>query len=110
MKLPIKPIRHDSILRFHIATTQEEARLVLLNSDQIEPGQEQFVQFVFKKPIVVLPGDRFILRGSYAVQTVGGGSVLDIMPARHKRKTDALQEAIQYLELRAPISKKRPII
>jgi len=90
LKVPIKPIRHDSILRFHIATTQEEARLVLLDSDQIEPGQELFVQFVFKKPIVVFPGDRFILRGSYAIQTVGGGKVLDIMPSRHKRKSDGL--------------------
>jgi len=97
LKLPIKPIRHDSILRFHVATTQEEARLVLLDSDQIEPGQEQFVQFVFKKPVVVLPGDRFILRGSYAVQTVGGGSVLDIMTARHKRKTDTLRETYTVL-------------
>ncbi len=87
LKLPLKPIRHDSILRFHIATTQEEARLVILGRDDIEPGQELFVQFVFKKPVVVLPGDRFILRGSYAIQTVGGGRVLDIMPPRHKRKS-----------------------
>ncbi|MHB8110215.1 MAG: selenocysteine-specific translation elongation factor [Syntrophorhabdaceae bacterium] len=97
LKLPIKPIRHDSILRFHIATTQEEARLVLLESDEIEPGQELFVQFVFKKPIVVLPGDRFILRGSYAIQTVGGGQVLDIMPARHKRKTPELSNIYDIL-------------
>ncbi len=97
LKLPIKPIRHDSILRFHIATTQEEARLVLLNSEQIEPGQELFVQFVFKKPIVVLPGDRFILRGSYAIQTVGGGRVLDIMPPRHKRNGDGLREIYRTL-------------
>ncbi len=72
-RLPHETDTHDSILRFHITTTQEEARLVLLESDQIEPGQELFVQFVFKRPIVVLPGDRFILRGSYAIQTVGGG-------------------------------------
>jgi len=97
LRVPIKPIRHDSILRFHIATTQEEARLVLLESDQIEPGQELFVQFVFKTPIVVLPGDRFILRGSYAIQTVGGGRVLDIMPARHKRKTGDLGRAYRIL-------------
>lgn len=97
LKVPIKPIRHDSILRFHIATTQEEARLVLLESDQIEPGQELFMQFVFKTPIVVLPGDRFILRGSYAIQTVGGGRVLDIMPARHKRKTGELARVYRVL-------------
>ncbi|MBP1750765.1 MAG: selenocysteine-specific translation elongation factor, partial [Deltaproteobacteria bacterium] len=105
LKLTIKPIRHDSILRFHIATTQEEARLVLLNSDQIEPGKEQFVQFVFKKPIVVLPSDRFILRGSYAIQTVGGGSVLDIMPARHKRKSGSLGDIYKTLNTGTDIDK-----
>jgi selenocysteine-specific elongation factor len=105
LKLPIKPIRHDSILRFHIATTQEEARLVLLNSDQIEPGDEQFVQFVFKKPIVVLPSDRFILRGSYAIQTVGGGSVLDIMPARHKRKSESIEDIYKTLNTGTDIDK-----
>ncbi len=105
LKLPIKPIRHDSILRFHIATTQEEARLVLLDSDQIEPGQELFVQFVFKKPIVVLPGDRFILRGSYAIQTVGGGKVLDIMPARHKRKTGELGKIYRILSAGTDLEK-----
>jgi len=97
LKLPLNPIRHDSILRFHIATTQEEARLVLLDRDNIEPGQELFVQFVFKQPIVVLPGDRFILRGPYAIQTVGGGVVLDIMPSRHKRKSGGLERIYHLL-------------
>lgn len=97
LDLPLNPIRHDSVLRFHIATTQEEARLVILDKDQIEPGQELFVQFVFKKPVVVLPGDRFILRGPYAVQTVGGGIVLDIMPSRHKRKSEGLDKIYRLL-------------
>lgn len=105
LKVPIKPIRHDSILRFHIATTQEEARLVLLENDEIGPGQELFVQFVFKKPIVVLPGDRFILRGSYAIQTVGGGQVLDIMPTRHKRKSEELVNIYRILNEGTDIDK-----
>jgi selenocysteine-specific elongation factor len=91
LKLPFKPIKNDSILRLHIATTQEEARLVILNKDTIEPGEELFVQFVFKNPLVALPGDRFILRGSYVIQTIGGGAVLDIMPPKHKRKTADLE-------------------
>ena len=85
LKLPFKPIKNDSILRFHIAATQEEARIVLLNRDVIEPGEELFAQFVFANPIVALPGDRYILRGSYAIQTIGGGEILDIMPGKHKR-------------------------
>ena len=97
LKLPFKPVKNDTRLRFHIATTQEEARLVVLEKDAIEPGEELFVQFVFKNPLVVLPGDNFILRGSYVIQTIGGGTVLDIMPPRHKRKTAGLAEAYRTL-------------
>lgn len=96
LKLPLKPVKTDSILRFHVATTQVEARLILLNADTIEPGQTLFSQFVFAEPIVVLPGDRFVLRGSYAIQTMGGGAILDIMPGRHKRKSPDL-EALYHL-------------
>jgi selenocysteine-specific elongation factor len=90
LKLPFKPIKNNSILRFHIATEQVEARLILLDRDELEPGDEAFVQFVFFEPIVVLPGDRYILRGSYAIQTLGGGTVLDIAPGRHKRLSGGL--------------------
>lgn len=97
LKLPFKPIKTDAILRFHIATTQEEARIVLLAKDVIEPGEELFVQFVFAQPIVALPDDRYILRGSYAVQTIGGGTVLDVMPKKHKRYADYLDSAHKLL-------------
>ena len=90
LKLPFKPIKNNTILRFHIATTQVEARLILLDRQAIEPGEEAFVQFVFAEPVVVLPGDRYILRGSYAIQTLGGGSVLDIAPGKHKRLSENL--------------------
>ena len=97
LKLPFKPIKTDAILRFHIATTQEEARIVLLTKDIIEPGEELFVQFVFAQPIVALPDDRYVLRGSYAVQTIGGGKVLDVMPRRHKRYADYLSSVYKIL-------------
>ncbi|HNQ47236.1 MAG TPA: selenocysteine-specific translation elongation factor [Syntrophorhabdus sp.] len=97
LKLPFKPIKTDSVLRFHIATTQEEVRLVLLTKDLIEPGEELFVQFVFAQPIVALPDDRYILRGSYAIQTIGGGRVLDIMPRKHKRYADYLSSTCTIL-------------
>jgi selenocysteine-specific elongation factor len=97
LKLPFKPIKNDTVLRLHIATTQEEARLVVLNKDTIDPGEELFVQFVFKNPLVALPGDRFILRGSYAIQTIGGGTVLDIMPSKHKRKSVDLEKIYDIL-------------
>jgi selenocysteine-specific elongation factor len=98
LKLPFKPIKNNTILRFHIATAQVEARLILLDRDAIEPGDEAFVQFAFFEPTVVLPGDRYIMRGSYAIQTLGGGTVLDIAPGRHKRLSDGLQRIYLLLQ------------
>ena len=98
LKLPFKPIKNNSILRFHIATTQVEARIILLDRAALEPGEEAFVQIVFPEPIVVLPGDRYILRGSYAIQTLGGGGVLDIAPQRHKRLSEGLDATYALLQ------------
>lgn len=105
LKLPFKPIRTDTILRFHIATTQEEARIVLLSKDAIEPGEELFAQFVFAEPIVALPDDRYVLRGPYAVQTIGGGQVLDVMPRRHKRNSPSLDSVYKTLLEGSPAEK-----
>ncbi len=105
LKLPFKPIRNNTILRFHIAAAQVEARLILLDRDAIEPGEEAFVQFVFFEPTVVLPGDRYIMRGSYAIQTLGGGTVLDIAPGRHKRLSDGLDRI--YLAAAAGVSQAK---
>jgi len=98
LKLPFKPIKNDSILRFHIATTQEEGRLIIFDKDTIEPGEELFAQFVFSNPVVSLPDDRFIIRGSYMVQTIGGGKILDITPTKHKRKTAGLDTLYSLLK------------
>lgn len=97
LKLPFKGIKSDTILRFHVATMLEEARMVLLDRDTIEPGDEAYVQFVFREPVVALPDDRFILRGSYQVQTIGGGKVLDIAPQRHKRMSPDLSVSYRIL-------------
>jgi selenocysteine-specific elongation factor len=105
LRLPFKPIKNGSILRFHIATTQEEARLILLNKDAVEPGEEVFTQFVFLEPIVALPGDRYILRGSYAIQTIGGGKILDIMPTKHKRNAEHLDATYKLLTNGTPEDK-----
>jgi selenocysteine-specific elongation factor len=97
LKLPLNPIKNDTTLRFHIATTHQEGRCVLLTKDTIEPGEELFAQFVFPSPVVALPGDRYILRAPYTIQTVGGGTILDIEPPRHKRKSPVLSDVLRTL-------------
>ncbi|UCD70598.1 MAG: selenocysteine-specific translation elongation factor [Syntrophobacterales bacterium] len=80
-----RPVRNRKKQRFHIGTSSILATIVLLDREELAPGEEGFVQLRFEKPMVALPQDRFVIRGSSAIQTLGGGVVIDSHPAKHKR-------------------------
>ncbi|MEW6375520.1 MAG: selenocysteine-specific translation elongation factor [Thermodesulfobacteriota bacterium] len=80
-----RPLKHRTRQRFHIGTNLTNASIFLLDREELAPGEEGFVQLRLEKPIVVLPQDRFVIRGSSAIQTLGGGVVLDSDPDKHKR-------------------------
>ena len=80
-----RPLKHRARVRFHVGTTLTIASPFLLDRDEISPGEGGYVQFRLDRPIVALPQDRFVIRDISAVQTLGGGVILDTLPAKHKR-------------------------
>ena len=44
----------------------------------MQPGTRAHVRFILREPLLLLPGDRFIVRMFSPVVTIGGGMVLDI--------------------------------
>ncbi len=83
-----KELRHRATLRLHSATYEVPAQIILLDRDTLAPGESAFVQLRLKHPVLLLPGDPFVLR-SYSPQvTVGGGRVLDPMPPRRRRRSE----------------------
>ncbi|HUL23588.1 MAG TPA: selenocysteine-specific translation elongation factor [Thermodesulfobacteriota bacterium] len=85
--LPHAPrsLKHRTRQRFHVGTTLTGASVYLLDRDELAPGQAGFVQLRLEQPVVALPQDRFVIRGSSAIQTIGGGVILDAHPDKHKR-------------------------
>jgi selenocysteine-specific elongation factor len=73
----------------HAGTVQLEAVLRVLEGDRLEPGGRAFVEIEASAPLVLYPGDRFVLRGHSAQRgygtTLGGGVVLRVLGARSKR-------------------------
>ncbi|HEX9119471.1 MAG TPA: SelB C-terminal domain-containing protein, partial [Terriglobales bacterium] len=55
----------------------------------LPPGQSGFAQLRFRHPLLVLPGDRFIIRQFSPVVTIGGGVIIDADPQRSKTPTSA---------------------
>lgn len=80
-----RPLKHRTNLRFHIGTNLSAASIFLLDREELLPGEGGFVQLRLERAVVALPHDRFVIRGSSAIQTVGGGMVLDTHPVKHKR-------------------------
>jgi selenocysteine-specific elongation factor len=82
-----RPLRNRIRQRFHIGTSSALATIILLDRDELAPGEKGFVQLRFEKPVVALPHDRFVIRGSSAIQTLGGGVVIDSHPVKHRRRS-----------------------
>jgi selenocysteine-specific elongation factor len=80
-----RPLRNRIRQRFHIGTSAALATIVLLDREELPSGEKGFVQLRFEKPVVAFPQDRFVIRGSSAIQTLGGGVVVDSHPAKHRR-------------------------
>jgi selenocysteine-specific elongation factor len=82
------PLKHRAPVHFHTGTAEVEAEARLLRSlDAMKPGSRSHVRFLLREPLLILPGDRFIVRMFSPVITIGGGVVLDAAPPQRMRRT-----------------------
>jgi len=80
-----KNLENRQRVRLHLGTTEALGRVTLLDRDELEPGQEAFAQLVMEEPVVAAKHDRFVIRSYSPMHTIGGGSVIDPNPVKHKR-------------------------
>lgn len=97
--LPSAPreLRHRSTLRLHSATYEVPAQVILLDRDALIPGDSAYIQLRLRHPVLLLPGDPFVLRSYSPQATLGGGRVLDPMPPRRRRRSDEALALLQAL-------------
>jgi selenocysteine-specific elongation factor len=62
------------------------ARVRLLGSEALLPGQAGWVQLELREPLALVEGDRYIVRLPSPPTTVGGGIVVDPNPGRKHRR------------------------
>ncbi|MCX6596222.1 MAG: selenocysteine-specific translation elongation factor [Acidobacteria bacterium] len=73
------PLKARTPVHFHVGTAEVEAEIRLL--DAVAP----YARLVLAEPLLLLPGDRFILRRFSPVETIGGGWVIDPYPPQLRR-------------------------
>ena len=83
-----KPLRDRARVHLHAFTAETIAEVSLLGAKQLQPGQSGLARLKLDDPLLLLPGDRFIVRQFSPVITIGGGRVLDAaeQPRRFKVK------------------------
>jgi selenocysteine-specific elongation factor len=92
-----RPLKNRTKQRFHMGTNLTSASIILLDREEMAPGESGFAQLRLEAPVVALPQDRFVIRGSGVIQTLGGGVVLDAHPGRHKRNATSVIEDLTIL-------------
>ena len=98
-----KPLKHDAPVHFHAGSAEVTAEIRRLRGTQpIAPGSREYVRLILSEPLLVLPGDRFIVRMFSPVVTIGGGVVLDTAAPRRIPGTDRTHR-LRILE-RAPLA------
>lgn len=81
-----RPLPHRARVHFYAHAGEAVAEAILHSGKQLLPGETGYVQLRLTAPMLLLPGDRFILRQLSPVVTIGGGVLLDAAPPPRRRK------------------------
>jgi selenocysteine-specific elongation factor len=75
-------LKQRSRVHFHTGALETVAEVFLYGRSELLPGDRALVQLRLQHDVLVLPGDRFIVRQFSPVTTIGGGTVLDALVRR----------------------------
>ena len=92
-----RKLKNRAKVRFHSGTTEIISTVVLLDRDELEKGDACFAQLRLDEPTALLRGDRYVLRSYSPVRTIGGGSVLNALPTKKKRFSQAVLSSMKSL-------------
>ena len=88
-----RSINNRDRLRIYHGSSEIFGRVVLLDREELKPGEDTFVQMRLEEEIACQKDDYFIIRFFSPMVTIGGGTILDPNPPKRKRyKEDVIEE------------------
>jgi selenocysteine-specific elongation factor len=97
-----RPLVHNMPLTFHTGAAETMATASLLDRQQIEPGEVAWAQLRLSADVALAKGDLFIVRAPSPSATMGGGTVVEPHPRRHRRHQAPVLERLAVLERGSP--------
>jgi selenocysteine-specific elongation factor len=92
-----RPLKHRAPIRMHTGAAETLGRLLLLDRDELKPGEGALCQVRLDEPTTVVAGDHFVIRSYSPVSTVAGGVVLHPNSKRHKRNRPEILNDLKIL-------------
>jgi selenocysteine-specific elongation factor len=92
------PLTNRMHVRIHAGTADPHGELILLDREEIPPGESGIAQLRLSEPIVCAPGDRFVLRLMSPAMTLGGGTILEESRYRLKRFRSFVLDELSHQE------------
>jgi selenocysteine-specific elongation factor len=97
-----KPLKNRTRVRFHTGTSEVLGNVILLDRDELPPGDDTVVQLRLDAPVSLVKDDRFVIRSYSPIFTIGGGEVLNPIPIKHKRLKSETVEVLKKLGNQEP--------
>ena len=93
-----KTLRDRARVHLHVFTAETVAEVQLLGAKQLQPGESGLARLKLDDALMLLPGDRFIVRQFSPVITIGGGVVLDALESARRTRADDRLAFVRALE------------
>ena len=91
-------IKNAMQVHLYHGSTVQLAKVILLDKDELRPGEEGYAQLRMSETISTKIGDHFVLRFYSPLETIGGGVILDDMPVLHKRNIPSVIDMLKIKE------------
>lgn len=90
-----KALKNRTRVRFHSGTSEILGNVILLDREELLPGETALVQIRLDAPLVLVKDDRLVIRSYSPVRTIGGGYVINPIPKKHKRFKPEATEGLE---------------
>lgn len=98
LKSSVRILTNHTRLHFFTGTSEVLCRAVLLDKEEIGPGESGYVQLRLEEEVAVRRGDKFVVRFYSPMETIGGGVVLEPNPGIKKRFQEKTIEELKRKE------------
>ncbi|MQF69662.1 selenocysteine-specific translation elongation factor [SAR202 cluster bacterium AD-804-J14_MRT_500m] len=91
-----RPLKHNARVGFHVLVSETPARIRLLDTRQLEPGDEAWAQIHLAYPVPLVKDDFFVIRDTET--TLGGGKVVDTSATRQRPFVSSVIDRLEAME------------